>query len=529
MTASALTALLRDAGSGTPARSAGLARDSRGAILLISVFMSAFLVGCLWYVIGIGDAAIYRQYMQDGADSVAFGSAVYHARGMNILALINLVMAAVLAVLIAFKMAQVVLIAANILSCVCAAASYGANAFCDTACTVTGDAESPMSDLVDEVSQIVDKVLRILHYASNAVAYGMPWIAEGKALSVAQDYKPTVDGGAMISTSLVPGVVEGALGGFKKSAQGDSNRYGLPVEDEDFNALCKRAGKEAGEMIMAPFDFLGIPGVGGFAAAFGGGLMGSLAGSFPSYFCGDSGSGGGSYSATTGGYGVDGKGTTVQQDCDNKAQKVKDENAKIGAENKTREAAGKPDLPLKPPFDVKQCVSDENQKYKMVSSGSSVSGSSEKTSKKVFEPACNGDVYFAVWSFTWGDLASQSDAATGVNIAGWNNAKAAGPERWSKVAIAKAEFYYEPMASQGGAWSGLKDEAMWNMRWRARMRRLRLPQFSLGNWLIGKVGGDLQIPFVSDLLGDPLSKAAGIVDDAVGNVLGGLRSGSIVH
>ena len=248
MTASALHALLRDTASGASSGGARrLVDDRRGAILLVAVFMSAFLVGCLWYVIGIGDAAIYRQYLQDGADSVAFGSAVYHARGMNILALINLVMAAVLAVLVAFKMAQVLLIAANILSCVCAAASEGTNAFCDAACGLTSDAEDPMSSLVDEVSQIVDKVLRGLHLASNAVAYGMPWVAEGKAIVVAQDYKPTVRGGAMMSTSLIPGSVESGLGGFKKSAQGNSNRYGLPVEDDDFNNLCKRAGKLAGD------------------------------------------------------------------------------------------------------------------------------------------------------------------------------------------------------------------------------------------------------------------------------------------
>ena len=283
--------------------------------------------------------------------------------------------------------------------------------------------------------------------------------------------------------------------------------------------------------MFAPFDFLSVPGVGSTVSAFAGSMVGSLASTFPSYFCGDSGGGGGSYSATTGGYGVDGKGTTVQQDCDNQAQKVKDENAKTEAENKKREAAGQAALPLQPPFDVKKCVTDENEKYHMVDSGSpmSSSGSGEKTSKKVFDPANNGDVYFAIWSVTWGDLAQQTDAAKGVNVASWNQAAAAGPEQWSKVAIAKAEFYYEPPAGKGGAWAGLKDDAMWNMRWRARMRRLRLPSLSVGNWLIGKLGGDLSVPFLSDILGNPLDKVAGLVDESVGNMLGGLRSGAIVH
>src|SRR5689334_7262483 len=95
-----------------------LGRDQGGAILVIGVFMAAFLVGVLWYIIGLGDAAIYREYMQDGADATTFAAAVYQARGMNIIALLNLIMAAVLAVLVALKVAQVVLGIATAIVCV---------------------------------------------------------------------------------------------------------------------------------------------------------------------------------------------------------------------------------------------------------------------------------------------------------------------------------------------------------------------------------------------------------------------------
>ena len=67
-------------------------------IVIVAVFMSVFLVGCLWYLVGVGDAAIYREKMQDASDATAFASAVYHARGMNIIAMLNLIMAAALAV-----------------------------------------------------------------------------------------------------------------------------------------------------------------------------------------------------------------------------------------------------------------------------------------------------------------------------------------------------------------------------------------------------------------------------------------------
>ena len=80
-------------------RSTGPIADQRGAIMVMAVFMAAFLVGCLWYLIGVGDALVYRERVQDAADAGAYSAAVYHARGMNLIALLNIVMAAMLAVL----------------------------------------------------------------------------------------------------------------------------------------------------------------------------------------------------------------------------------------------------------------------------------------------------------------------------------------------------------------------------------------------------------------------------------------------
>ena len=49
----------------------GLLQDRRGAIVVMAVFMAAFMVGCLWYLIGVGDAAVYREGLQDASVSVA--------------------------------------------------------------------------------------------------------------------------------------------------------------------------------------------------------------------------------------------------------------------------------------------------------------------------------------------------------------------------------------------------------------------------------------------------------------------------
>ena len=47
--------------------------------------------------------------MQEAADATAFSAAVLHARGMNLLVMINLIMACVLAVRVALKVAYIVL------------------------------------------------------------------------------------------------------------------------------------------------------------------------------------------------------------------------------------------------------------------------------------------------------------------------------------------------------------------------------------------------------------------------------------
>ncbi len=504
-----------------------LVRDQRGAVLLVSVFMSAFLVGALWYAIGIGDAAVYRQYMQDGADAIAFGSAVYHARGMNIIALINMVMAAVLMVLVAFKIAQLLLIAANIASCLI-------GAILNPICNLTTAALPPFNKLVQTVETVVDKVLRGLYLASNAVAVGMPWVAEGKAISVASGYKPTVDGGFMASISLLPGPVESAAGGFVSSSKtgkgGETKkgsgpmRWGLPVQDDDFKVLCDHAGRYLGSFVFAPFSFL--PGVGGLASAvgkFAGGLVGKLVSTFPGYFCGD-------MKDAAAGFG-----DMIKKEALGKADaKVKD----------LCEAKAKKALKEKASFDLGKCIEAGDKGFDMLGKTGGKTLGDGKTCKRVYDAATIGDDYFAIWSFAWGDLAEQSGAQRGVNVAGWNKAHASDPDAWSKVGVAKAEFYYEPKPDDPKAWAkslgdrvpfsggkegGLVTEAMWNMRWRARLRRLRLPIPTAGGILASKLNAKIKVPVVGDLLKWPAEKLGGIFDDKVGEILGKLTSGTIVH
>ena len=93
-----------------------LARGSRGdggAVMVMATFFALFLVGLVYHVAGVGHAPLEQQIMQYAADSVAFSAATAKARGMIVIALLNLVMAAVLAVLVAIRVLVAVLAVAT--------------------------------------------------------------------------------------------------------------------------------------------------------------------------------------------------------------------------------------------------------------------------------------------------------------------------------------------------------------------------------------------------------------------------------
>lgn len=84
-----------------PRRRGGLARDENGAILIAGIFVSAFLVGALYMLVGASTAMQHGERMQDAADSAAFSSAQLHAKGMNLIVLNNMVKVGALATITA--------------------------------------------------------------------------------------------------------------------------------------------------------------------------------------------------------------------------------------------------------------------------------------------------------------------------------------------------------------------------------------------------------------------------------------------
>lgn len=215
--------------------SPSLHADQRGAIVVAGMFMTTFVVGTAWYVAGLGDAMVTREVVQDGADSAAMTASVFQARGMNVLALVNLGMSALLTVNVAVKMVQHLLRAAVIIACF-----FPKN----PVCVLLKSWQPPVASFSVTTSQSVSRVNSALHATQTALARSMPLLAAARARAQGAQAKDFVDESAVLMLSAVP------------AASGPASRVGMPVQSERFDNFCTHAATDTKEVIFKPLAFL---------------------------------------------------------------------------------------------------------------------------------------------------------------------------------------------------------------------------------------------------------------------------------
>jgi hypothetical protein len=192
-----------------------LAHDNRGAVMLTGLFMSFFLVGSLWFVMGVGDAAIFRDRMQEAADHAAFSSAALHAKGMNFISACNLIMLVMVIVHIVLGIIHDFALAACILTL-------------GTGCGGWVSARRAY----EGYSRFMKPVLSGIHIAETVAAYGYPWLGTIKGYQVGGNYGNQGRIGGVSVFAVGPSNIPGA-------ALGGSNT-GLPVGPEPMNFLCEK-------------------------------------------------------------------------------------------------------------------------------------------------------------------------------------------------------------------------------------------------------------------------------------------------
>jgi len=235
--------------------------DERGAIMLIAVFMAVFVVALLYYLIGISQTLMFREKFQDAADSAALSGAVIHARGMNLIVLINIVMAALLSVLVTVKLIETLAI---IGLAIAAAAAWFTGGGSLVAVEPLTALRNNMHDIYDTLKGPIFDGLKVLHNTADAVKNATPAAADLLVLADIEATEDPVGIHGVVFSTRIP--------------------LTLPVEDDSFSELCGRAGEVPGELakdILEP-----IPGVSLFMGELSS-AMGELSRKLSAWFCGD--------------------------------------------------------------------------------------------------------------------------------------------------------------------------------------------------------------------------------------------------
>lgn len=251
----------RDKRGASPGDRVDLVRDERGAMLVIAVFFAIFAVSMLYLGIGAAETVLFREHLQDTADSAALSGAVTQARLMNIVVLINLVMAALVAILLTLKLVEGFAIVGIAIAAGLAFFTAGSSlAFIPPLNAL----RSTMAGIYEELKPGIFEVLKVLNDVSDKIVEVGP--AAGKLVALTE--------------------IEGS--GANANARGFAAVSGedLPLRNDDYSKLCKNAGKLVRSIAEKPFA--GIPGVGTIMhEALS--PVDSLAEAMSEWFCGDGG------------------------------------------------------------------------------------------------------------------------------------------------------------------------------------------------------------------------------------------------
>lgn len=389
-----------------------LVRDESGALMVMGIFMAMLLVGFIYYVAGLGDTILFRERMQDSSDAGAWAAAVIHARGMNVIVFLNMLMAAIAAVLIAIKIILLMLQIASIIAKVLSAIPYTAAAGAALQAVVDPLKEA-VSEVHDAVQDFADEILPILTKAERAIAKAIPPLAEIKVVWMSQDtYHDPVSFGFMYSKTLT--------------------NVSLPVEDDECSRIEEEGKSYISNLITRPF------GEGALADVLGTVMdaLGDVAMMVNGKVCGD---GGGSST------GVDM--SSIISDA----------------------SEGECDGDDPPDY----CEDAQNQSQGNIQGAESGSAGDETHPQKVKDDCYLGDSCFQLRVFMIAQDGKLDRPLKNVQLGNWGHEVQQSSmetlELLSRISVAQSEFFYDDANAHD-----LRDDWMWHMRWRGRLRRFTL-------------------------------------------------------
>jgi hypothetical protein len=234
--------------------------DEGGNIIVLYVAASLLLVGMLWAVIGTGARMVQKETIQSSADAAAFSAAVIKAKGLNIIAFCNLVMALLLAIIMLLRMIKYALL---ILTGICLAACFdifGGEILCGFA----PEAEQlyqQFSNLDDQLEPRIMDAMKGMAKLERAVNKSFPALALVEAYRVGthSHYQANFGKGTLVTIAW-PLPVGADLS--------------LPTKDGTWDELCDQATNTIGRLVDIALTKIGLPGF--VAGIFSSAVMGLL-------------------------------------------------------------------------------------------------------------------------------------------------------------------------------------------------------------------------------------------------------------
>jgi hypothetical protein len=472
--------------------SQNLAQDTRGAILIVGIVFGVLLVGALWHVAGIGDAIAWRERAQDAADAGAFENAVWNARGMNVIVAINIVMSLVLGVLVIWRTILILVTVALVVAAILCIVTLGTG--CGFAAAVAR-VEGFMLRNDDKVATNVVRILSAMNAAQVAVASATPVVGFGAgSLNTQKAYD--VSDSLTASASLLPSInpkgyetltrcFKGAKAGKMPPKKPDPTSFqgkafdfyqtylsnprmgigfSLPVQVESYSVLCQKAGESVLNNLAGVLERMGVPAgaVEGIDKAKG--FLGAIVGSLPGLFC-----------------------APVNQPpagLDDKVKKQATDSCKSDLDGKPHHFRGDSNGNNELTYEDKDGNWVSENEYVERCSKDKTKEANDKLSKtftsnydivecgspsKVWEWAVNGNVFMRSFSQVEKTKAMAAKDDQVLRVADLSKTSVLQPIEDDKI-TAHAEIYLDCDKKR---WMDCKTNAMWQMRWRARLRRIQ--------------------------------------------------------
>lgn len=238
--------------------------DERGAVMVMAVFMAIFLVAILYYTVGIAESIVHAEALQDAADAGTLSAAIMHARGMNFIVLLNIVMAAIMAILIVIRLVEGLAIIGMAVAAALSWVTFGASA---TLIPVLNSVRTAMHEAYETLEPPISNVTKLLHTVADGVRVVVPLAAEA---SMGADAVSQQGGASPVKAGFfIP------------------KRLTLPVTDDDPKVLCAKSGSFVVGLAFKPLNDRGID-LGPIQDALDGAVSG-LTGALSNWFCGVSG------------------------------------------------------------------------------------------------------------------------------------------------------------------------------------------------------------------------------------------------